>query len=90
MSRASTHIDTSSRAAAGNFAWVIAAFLVVNMVFVVLLLESLDRFATPGAPVVIASLLVSMVLAVYLGRSLRVGSEELLTAPSGRSTKTKT
>ena len=89
MSRASTHTDTNSRAAAGNVAWVIAAFLVVNMVLVVLLLESLDRFAMPGAPVVIASLLVSMVLAVYLGRSLRVGSEELLTAPSsGRSTKT--
>ena len=79
-------VQSRLRAAAGNFAWVIAAFLVVDTALVVLLLETLDRFAIPGAPVVIAFLLGSMVLAVYVGRRLRVGSEELLTAPSGRST----
>jgi uncharacterized membrane protein len=82
-------VQSRLRAAAGNFAWVIAAFLVVDIALVVLLLETVDRFAIPRAPVVIASLLGSMVLAVYVGRRLRAGSEELLTAPpSGRSTKT--
>jgi hypothetical protein len=79
-------VQSRLRAATGNFAWVVAAFLVVDMALVVL--ETLDRFAIPRAPVVIASLLGSMVLAVYVGRRLRAGSEELLTAPpSGRSTK---
>jgi uncharacterized membrane protein len=85
-------VQSRLRAAAGNFAWVIAAFLVVDIALLVLLLETVDRFAIPRAPVVIASLLGSMVLAVlavYVGRRLRAGSEELLTAPpSGRSTKT--
>ena len=82
-------VQSRLRASAGNFAWVIAAFLVVDMVLLVLLLETLDRFAIPRAPVVIAFLLGSMVSAVYVGRILRAGSEELLTAPpTGRSTKT--
>ena len=78
-------VQSRLRAAAGNFAWVIAAFLVVDMVLLVLLLETLDRFAIPRAPIVIAFLLGSMVLAVYVGRILRAGSEELLTAPTIRS-----
>ena len=82
-------VQSRLRAAADNFAWVIAAFLVVDIALVVQLLGTLDRFAMPLAPVVIACLLGSMVLAVYMGHRLRVGSEELLTAPpSGRSTKT--
>ena len=82
-------VQSRLRAAADNFAWVIAAFLVVDIALVVQLLGTLDRFAMPLAPVVIACLLGSMVLAVYVGHRLRVGSEELLTAPpSGRSTKT--
>ncbi len=73
------------RAAAGNFAWVIAAFLVVDMALVALLLETLDRFQIPRAPVLIAFLLGSMVLAVYVGGRLRAGSAELLTAPPSGS-----
>jgi hypothetical protein len=72
-------VQSRLRAAADNFVWVIAAFLVVDIALLVQLLGALDRFAMPRAPVVIACLLGSMVLAVYVGHRLRA-SEDLLTA----------